>query len=50
MLWENQAGVPQPLSLHAATTEALTPRACAPRREATAVRSQRNTQRVAPSL
>ena len=43
MLRNNQVCVPLLLSLHAATTEALKPRACAPRTEATAVRSQHTT-------
>ena len=55
--WSNWARVPQLMSLHsrarepqllspcAATTEACAPRACAPRREATAMRGPRTAMR-----
>ena len=42
------ACVPQLLSLHAATTEAHAPRAHAPQREATAMRSPRTTTKSSP--
>ena len=48
MPWSNKARVPQLLSLHATTTEARVPKARAPQREATTMRSPHTAWKSSP--